>query len=70
MPVRTLAIALGVQGLALVGTLVGALTIAIGIGPRTVLDLVFHAGILCVLVWGLVVTQRVRAAAIPAQRGG
>jgi hypothetical protein len=70
LPVRTLAIALGAQGLALVGTLVGAFTIAVGIGPRTVPDLIFHVGILCVLAWGLVVTQRAGAPAIQAQRGG
>jgi hypothetical protein len=53
-------IGLAAQGFALLGTLVGLFTIAIGIGPRTVPDLVFHAGIVVVLVWGLIVTTRAR----------
>lgn len=51
-------IGLAVQGFALLGTLVGLFTIAVGVGPRTVPDLVFHAGIVAVLVWGLIVTAR------------
>jgi uncharacterized membrane protein YjjP (DUF1212 family) len=51
---------LAAQGFAILGTLVGLFTIAIGIGPRTVPDLVFHAGIVVVLVWGLIVTTRAR----------
>lgn len=47
------------QGFALLGTLVGLFTIAIGVGPRTVPDLVFHTGIMVVLIWGLIVTARV-----------
>jgi hypothetical protein len=47
-----------VQGFALLGTLVGAFTIAIGIGPKTVLDIVYHVGLLVVLCWGLAVTAR------------
>ncbi len=48
------------QGFALLGTLVGAFTIAIGIGPQTVGDLVFHAAILIVLIAGLVMMLRRR----------
>jgi hypothetical protein len=62
LPVRTRMIALAAQGFALLGTLVGAFTIAIGIGPRTFPDIVFHVAILCVLGWGLLVTRR----AVPA----
>lgn len=40
------------QAFALVGTLVGLFTIAIGIGPRVALDLSHQAGILRVLGWG------------------
>jgi hypothetical protein len=54
-------IGLAAQGFALLGTLVGLFTIAIGIGPRSVPDLVFHAGIILVLVWGLIVTFRARS---------
>jgi hypothetical protein len=41
------------QGFALLGTCVGIFTIAIGIGPRTPLDFVLHAGFIAVLVTGL-----------------
>src|SRR5881396_628644 len=54
-------IALTVQGFALIGTFVGVFTIAIGIGPRTVPDLVIHAIMILELVWGLVVAGRARA---------
>lgn len=43
-----------VQGFALLGTLVGLITIAIGVGPQTAPDLAFHAGIVVVLVAGLI----------------
>lgn len=45
---------LAVQWFALFGTLVGLFTIAIGVGPRTKLDLVIHSMMLMVLVAGLV----------------
>ncbi|MBP0581999.1 hypothetical protein J8I29_21905 [Labrys sp. LIt4] len=45
--------ALAAQGLALLGTLVGAVTIAIGIGPQTVGDKIFHIVLVAVLVFGL-----------------
>jgi hypothetical protein len=51
-------VGIAAQGFALLGTLVGLFTIAIGVGPRTVPDLVYHAAILTVLVWGLIVTAR------------
>jgi hypothetical protein len=50
--------ALVAQGLALLGTLVGMAMIAIGVGPRTIPDVVYHVGIVIVLVWGLTVAQR------------
>ncbi len=49
---------------ALLGTLVGIFTIAVGVGPRTVPDIAYHILIVGVLVWGLIVTQR--SAAEPA----
>jgi hypothetical protein len=52
-PSRTRAISLVVQTFALLGTLLGAFVIAIGIGPRTVPDVVFHASILAVLGGGM-----------------
>ncbi len=54
------AIGLVVQGFALLGTMVGLFTIAIGIGPRTAFDLALHAGMVALLVAGLIVTARSR----------
>lgn len=48
------------QGFALVGTLVGLLTIVLGIGPHTVPDVAYHALLLAVLVTGLTVAVRCR----------
>lgn len=45
--------ALGAQSFALLGTCVGIFTIAIGIGPQTILDLVIHAGLIALLITGL-----------------
>jgi hypothetical protein len=59
LPDLTHGIGIVAQSFALLGTLVGVFTIAIGVGPRTVPDLVYHALILLVLAWGLVVTMRV-----------
>lgn len=38
--------------------MVGVFTIAVGFGPRTVPDVVYHLAILTTLVWGLVVAAR------------
>jgi hypothetical protein len=57
-PARTRPIGLVAQALALLGTLVGAFTIAIGIGPRTLPDLAYHVAILAVLTAGLIVAAR------------
>ncbi len=46
-------IGLAAQGFALAGTLVGLLTIAVGVGPRTPLDLALHATMVVLLVLGL-----------------
>jgi hypothetical protein len=56
-------IAFGAQGFALLGTLVGLLMIAIGVGPHSILDLVLHATMLTLLVTGLVVARRTTASA-------
>ena len=60
-PARTQAAGLVGQGFALLGTLVGLFTIAVGVGPRTVPDVVYHVGIVLVLIWGLVVARRARS---------
>ena len=59
--VRTLGLV--AQAFALLGTLVGLFTIAIGVGPRTVPDLAYHLAIGAVLVLGLVVAARAPASA-------
>ncbi len=51
-------IALGVQGFALLGTFVGLFTIAIGVGPRSVLDLALHTTMIALLAGGLLLTRR------------
>ena len=51
---------LAAQGFALFGTLVGIFTIAIGVGPRTGPDIVYHIIIVIVLVSGLIVTARAK----------
>jgi len=53
-PARTREVGLIVQGLALLGTLVGVFTIVVGVGPRTVPDVVYHVGIVTVLIGGIV----------------
>ncbi len=52
---------LSAQGFALVGTLVGLFTIAVGVGPRTVPDLIFHAAVIALLGVGLARSWRGRA---------
>ncbi|MGH9458156.1 MAG: hypothetical protein ACRD2J_11025 [Thermoanaerobaculia bacterium] len=57
-PSWTRGLALVAQGFALLGTIVGIVTIVIGIGPRTTPDIVYHVAIVIVLVWGLVAAAR------------
>lgn len=57
-PASTRTIALVTQGFALLGTLVGTFIIAVGVGPQTTADYVFHAVLLALLVSGLVVAWR------------
>jgi hypothetical protein len=57
--IRTLGLA--GQGFALLGTFVGVFTILIGVGPRTLPDIVYHIGIILVLVCGLILTVRAPA---------
>jgi hypothetical protein len=54
---------LGVQIFALLGTLVGAFTMAIGVGPQTTGDIVFHALLLILLITGLGLAVRAKAMA-------
>ena len=58
VPTLTRRAALFAQGFALLRVCVGLFTIAIGIGPRTVIDVVIHATMLALLIGGLVITAR------------
>ncbi len=49
-----------VQAFALVGSLIGLWTIIVGIGPRTIPDIVYHVAIIIVLVGGIVVAWHAR----------
>jgi hypothetical protein len=57
-PRWTIAAGLAAQGFALLGTAVGIFMIAIGVGPRTLPDIVYHVAIVIVLVFGLAVIVR------------
>ena len=59
-PRATRTFGLAAQGFALLGTIVGIFTIAIGVGPRTVADVTCHITIVIVLVSGLIVAVRAR----------
>jgi hypothetical protein len=62
-PQRARHIALAALAFAFLGTLVGAFTIAVGIGPQTRADLVLHAFLLLGLALGLVTTWQSAARA-------
>ncbi|HWF59151.1 MAG TPA: hypothetical protein VN666_02425 [Nitrospira sp.] len=53
-PSRTRRTGIAVQGIALIGTVIGRFSIIAGAGPRTILDLVFYRAITAVLIWGLI----------------
>jgi hypothetical protein len=61
LPARIPAIGMATQGFALLGTLVGVVAIAAGVGPRTVPDIVYHIGIVVVLMVGLGVAMQARS---------
>jgi hypothetical protein len=53
------------QGFALAGTLVGVFTSIVGVGPRTLPDIVYHLVVVLLLVLGLKVTASPEAAGEP-----
>ncbi|EJL83725.1 hypothetical protein PMI15_02522 [Polaromonas sp. CF318] len=57
-PARTRKLALLGQAFALLGTLVGLFTIAVGIGPQSAPDLVFHFALVALLLAGLYFARR------------
>jgi hypothetical protein len=62
-PGSSCGVGLAVQGFALLGTLVGLFTIAIGVGPRTALDLMLHITMILLLLTGLWLVGRRRTRA-------
>jgi hypothetical protein len=60
-PSRARAVSVGAQSFGILGVIVGLFTIAVGVGPRTALDLTLHGAMLLVLVAGLVYMLRTRA---------
>ena len=57
-PSLTRPAALAAQAFALLGTIVGVVMIAIGVGPRSGLDLLIHATMLTLLIAGLLRVSR------------
>lgn len=59
-PFWTAAAGIWAQSFALLGTFVGIFMILIGVGPQTTADIVYHIGIVIVLVIGLTIAVRTR----------
>jgi hypothetical protein len=59
-PASTRAFGLAAQVFAFLGTCVGIVMVAIGVGPRTRPDIALHTAMIALLIWGLVFTFRVR----------
>jgi hypothetical protein len=55
-------ISLLAQAFALAGTLVGVLTIIVGVGPRTTPDILYHIAIVLLLAWGMRFSSRLPSA--------
>ena len=52
------AVGIGAQAFALLGTLVGITTMAIGVGPQTGADVALHVCLVIMLVTGIVLARR------------
>lgn len=57
-PRSSRAVGLMAQGFALLGTLVGIFTMAIGVGPQSRFDVALHVGFVTLLIAGLVLVAR------------
>lgn len=68
-PASSRTIGVVAQGFALLGTLVGVLTIAVGVGPRTLVDLLTHAAMIALLAGGLAAVTRRRPAGAAGVNG-
>jgi hypothetical protein len=60
-------VAIAVQVFALLGTGIGIFTIVVGIGPRSMLDVVFHTCMVIALFAGLIIAMKIAPTA-PATR--
>jgi len=58
LPAWTRKIGIVVQGFAIVATLVGVITIIVGVGPRTLPDVVYHVGIIVVMLAGFTMARQ------------
>ncbi|HYU64620.1 MAG TPA: hypothetical protein VEN12_12655 [Verrucomicrobiae bacterium] len=63
-PWRARPVAIAAQSFGILGVVVGLFTIAIGVGPRTGLDLGLHALMLITLIAGLIITIQYKARAV------
>ena len=57
LPAWTRNVGIVVQLVALLGTMIGILTIVVGVGPRTVPDVIYHIAITVVLAVGIAVAR-------------
>jgi hypothetical protein len=57
-PARAREASIAALAFAIFGVLVGLFTIAVGVGPRTALDVAYHLGIFAVLLVGLATSVR------------
>ena len=65
-PSRARLVAIAAQSFGIIGVVVGLFTIAIGVGPRTALDLGLHALMLITLVAGLIIAIQSKTRAVEA----
>jgi len=61
-PERTRSAGLAAQGFALLGTLVGILTMIVGVGPQSTPDVMYHLAMVALLGWGLATAARIAPA--------
>jgi heme A synthase len=66
LPSRARVAAIATQSFGILGVLVGLFTIAVGVGPRTSLDLALHGLMLIALVGGLIIAVQTKNRAVTA----
>jgi hypothetical protein len=69
-PVWTAEAGVAGQSFALLGTFVGVFTIIVGVGPRTLPDLIYHGAIIAILAWGLKIsTEAMTSSSLSLAKG-